>query len=240
MRSMLEQVTSWGTGTRANIPNYETFGKTGTTNDWTDAWFVGGVPGLVVVVYVGNDNYKPLGGRSTGAVAALPVWKEFVSYAVTKMNLPSTFSIPDDAEVESVRVCKTTGFIAAEGCPATTLLLPQGHAPSSACPWHGGSLSAARADDNAPQLLLAPIDDEAAANKYVLKLGGESSPLHDEASGLPASPEEPAPIPQKKAPDKEPVKLPSASATPYKNDPSQQTDMEAKYQELLKKYKIIE
>lgn len=240
MRSMLEQVTSWGTGTRASIPNYETFGKTGTTNDWTDAWFVGGVPGLVVVVYIGNDNHKPLGGRSTGAVAALPVWKEFVSYAVTKMNLPATFSIPGDAEVESVRVCKTTGFIAAEGCPATTLLLPQGHAPSSVCPWHGGSLSAARADDNAPQLLLAPIDDEAAANKYVLKLGGESSPLQDEASGQPGSPEEPAPIPQKKASDKEPVKLPSASATPYKKDPSQQTDMEAKYQELLKKYNIIE
>lgn len=236
LRSMLEQVTGWGTGARAKIPNYETFGKTGTTNDWTDAWFVGGVPGLVVVVYIGNDNHKPLGGRSTGAVAALPVWKEFVSYAVTKMNLPSFFSIPGDAEVEAVRVCKTTGFIAAEGCPATTLLMAQGRAPTSVCPWHGGSLSAARADDNAPQLLLAPIDDEATSNKYAMKLAGEDHTQPQDNSGQTDS----APIPQKKAAEKEPVKLPSSSSDPYKKDPSQQTDMEAKYQELLRKYNIIE
>ncbi|WP_455759932.1 hypothetical protein [Cloacibacillus evryensis] len=48
------------------------------------------------------------------------------------------------------------------------------------------------------------------------------------------------PIPQKKTSEKEPVKLPSASSDPYKKDPSQHTDMEAKYQELLKKYNIIE
>lgn len=240
MRSMLEQVTSWGMGTRAKIPNYETFGKTGTTNDWTDAWFVGGVPGLVVVVYIGNDNHKPLGGRSTGAVAALPVWKEFVSYAVTKMNLPAAFSIPGDAEVEAVRVCKATGFIAAEGCPATTLLLPQGHAPTAVCPWHGGSLAAARADDNAPQLLLAPIDDETTSNKYAMRLGGEEQARQPNETETAAGQDEPTPIPQKKTSEKEPVKLPSASSDPYKKDPSQHTDMEAKYQELLKKYNIIE
>ncbi|NLV82582.1 MAG: PBP1A family penicillin-binding protein, partial [Synergistaceae bacterium] len=108
-RSLLEQVTTWGTGANANIPGYETFGKTGTTNDWTDAWFIGGVPGLVVVVYVGNDNHKPLGGKKTGSIAALPVWKSFVSYAVKELKLPTTFTLPPDAGVESVRVCKKTG-----------------------------------------------------------------------------------------------------------------------------------
>ncbi|MDR1965706.1 MAG: PBP1A family penicillin-binding protein, partial [Synergistaceae bacterium] len=51
VRSMLMQAVSWGTGTRANLAKegYQTFGKTGTTNDWTDVWFVGGTPGLVTV-----------------------------------------------------------------------------------------------------------------------------------------------------------------------------------------------
>ena len=62
-RSMLEQVAVWGTGAKARIDGHQTFGKTGTTNDWTDAWFAGGIPGLVVVVYVGNDDHTPLAAR---------------------------------------------------------------------------------------------------------------------------------------------------------------------------------
>ncbi len=48
-RSMLEQVAVWGSGAKARIDGHQTFGKTGTTNDWTDAWFAGGIPGLVAV-----------------------------------------------------------------------------------------------------------------------------------------------------------------------------------------------
>ena len=252
MRSMLEQVTGWGTGAKAKMADYETFGKTGTTNDWTDAWFAGGVPGLVVVVYVGNDNHKPLGGRSTGTVAALPVWKAFVSYAVTKMNLPNNFTVPDDAEVEAVSVCKKTGFLAAPGCPATTLLLPAGRAPTATCPLHGGSLTAAKADENAPQFLLAPVDDENSSARYAMRLHPAASDSGENAGAsvsgdagenlpAPATNDEPVPVPQKKTAEKQPTKLPSSTpVNPYKKDHSQQTEMEAKYQELLKKYKIVE
>lgn len=247
MRSMLEQVTGWGTGSRAKLPSYETFGKTGTTNDWTDAWFAGGIPGLVVVVYVGNDNHKPLGGRATGTIAALPVWREFVDYAVTKLNLPSTFSIPDDAEVEAVSVCKKTGFLAAQGCPSTTLLLPVGHAPTAACPFHGGALSAAKSDENAPQFLLAPIDDDMTSRRYAMRAEGEGDAAAPTASSdtgetvAPGAPSEEIPVQQKKPTPKEQVKLPSSTpSAPYKNDHSQQSEMDKKYDELLKKYKIIE
>lgn len=241
MRSMLQQVTSWGTGARAKIAGHETFGKTGTTNEWTDAWFVGGVPGLVVVVYVGNDDHKPLGGRSTGAAAALPVWKSFVEYAVNTLALPSTFSIPSDAEVEAVRVCRATGFLAAPGCEAADLLLPLGHAPSSLCPWHGGTLAEALADANAPVLLLAPIDEETDVNRYALHLGG--APAAQPQPGAAETPAEPAPpvTPTQKPKKPEPSKVPSATEKkPYeKRKYETQDEVDKRYQELLKQYGII-
>lgn len=233
-RSMLEQVAIWGTGAKARIEGHQTFGKTGTTNEWTDAWFAGGIPGLVVVVYVGNDDHTPLGGKTTGTIAAVPVWKEFVSFAVTKLQLPAAFILPPDAGVESVRVCKKTGFLAAPGCPATDILLPAGHAPSSQCPWHGGSLSAARADDNAPQLVLAPIDDEMTHYNYAMKaLPRQEDPVAE-------SPMADTPVIIKKTKDTEHAKTPDKKTDPYKKDPSEPVDMEAKYQELLKRYKITE
>lgn len=235
-RSMLEQVAIWGTGAKARIDGHQTFGKTGTTNDWTDAWFAGGIPGLVVVVYVGNDDHTPLGGKTTGTIAAVPVWKEFVSFAVTKLQLPAAFILPPDAGVESVRVCKKTGFLAAPGCPATDILLPAGHAPSSQCPWHGGSLSAARADDNAPQLVLAPIDDEMTHYNYAMKgLPRQEDPVAEAPIPIPDTP-----VVIKKTKDTEHAKTPDKKTDPYKKDPSEPVDMEAKYQELLKRYNITE
>ncbi|MDY9920241.1 MAG: PBP1A family penicillin-binding protein [Synergistota bacterium] len=235
-RSMLEQVAMWGTGAKARIDGYQTFGKTGTTNDWTDAWFAGGIPGLVVVVYVGNDDHTPLGGKTTGTIAAVPVWKEFVSFAVKKLKLPTAFVVPPDAAVESVRVCKKTGFLAASGCPATNILLPAGNAPSSQCPWHGGSLSAARADNSAPQLILAPIDDEMTHYRYAMKMAPQKE-AHEEE---PLLQEPDVPVPIKKTIDTEHAKVPDINPDPYKKDSNEAKEMEAKYQELLKRYNITE
>ncbi len=258
MRSMLQQVTAWGTGANAKISGHETFGKTGTTNEWTDAWFVGGVPGLVVVVYVGNDDYKPLGKRSTGAAAALPVWKAFVEYAAKTMALPASFAIPSDAEVEAVRVCRATGFLAAPGCEAADLLLPQGHAPSSLCPWHGGAAAEALADANAPVLLLAPIDEETDVNLYAMHLGGAptTAPQSDSsaadappqqqgtpAADVPPQPQAASPVtPTQKTKEREPAKVPSAAEEkqPYKKRTYEtQDEVEKRYQELLKQYGLI-
>ena len=54
------------------------FGKTGTTNDCTDAWFIGFDDHLAVGVWVGRDNHKPIGKKETGARAALPIWIQFM------------------------------------------------------------------------------------------------------------------------------------------------------------------
>ena len=166
MRSLLEQVMRWGTGANMNISGYQCFGKTGTTNNWTRAWFVGGAPKIVTAIYTGNDNNTSMGGHATGTSAAGPVWRAFMSYAVKQLKTPPSFTLPSDAAVEEVRVCKQTGFIASSGCRATTILLPAGSAPSAYCPWHGGSSAAAKSDSNAPQLLLASVDDESTRYKY--------------------------------------------------------------------------
>lgn len=231
MRSMLMQVASWGTGARANMKDYETFGKTGTTNDWTDAWFVGGIPGLVVVVYVGNDDHTPLGGKQTGTIAAVPVWKEFMDFAVKKLNLSKTFGIPSDASVESIRICRHTGFLAAPGCTAASILVPVGQAPSSLCPWHGGTLADAQADGNAPQLLLAPIDDEMTRMEYALApVHPVEDPAYTQDDGLI--------ITTQKREEKEPAKVPQSSSDPYKGVSEGKDDYEARFQDLLKQYNI--
>ena len=70
-------------------------GKTGTTNENTDAWFIGFTSNLVVGVYVGMDNPKPLGKYETGSKAALPIFENFVKKAVKKSNA-RPFKVPSD------------------------------------------------------------------------------------------------------------------------------------------------
>jgi penicillin-binding protein 1A len=75
MTSMLEDVVQHGTGVRARPLNRPSAGKTGTTNDFTDAWYIGFTPSLTAGVWVGNDDKAiSLGKKETGAMAALPVW----------------------------------------------------------------------------------------------------------------------------------------------------------------------
>ena len=84
MTSILEGVVQRGTGKQLKDLNLNLAGKTGTTNENTDTWFIGFTSNLVVGVYVGEDDPKPLGKFETGARTALPVFKEFVSEAIKK------------------------------------------------------------------------------------------------------------------------------------------------------------
>ncbi len=79
MTAMLEDVVQFGTAMRARDLKRPVAGKTGTTSDFTDAWFLGFTPSLTAGVWVGNDdNSVPLGNKETGARAALPIWLEFM------------------------------------------------------------------------------------------------------------------------------------------------------------------
>jgi len=82
MTWMLREVVLHGTGIAASSMKYPLAGKTGTTNDFTDAWFVGFSPSMTTGVWIGFDEKKSLGAKETGARAALPVWIDFMKVAL--------------------------------------------------------------------------------------------------------------------------------------------------------------
>ncbi|WAC73266.1 penicillin-binding protein 1A [Roseateles sp. SL47] len=84
MDSLLQEVARSGTAarTQATLKRPDLYGKTGTTNDSMDAWFAGFQPDLVSVVWIGYDQPRKLGDRETGGGLALPVWIEFMQYAL--------------------------------------------------------------------------------------------------------------------------------------------------------------
>ena len=78
MRIALDAVIQEGTARKAREIGRPVYGKTGTTNDYTDAWFIGFDDSLAVGVWVGRDDHTPIGPGETGARAALPIWIEFM------------------------------------------------------------------------------------------------------------------------------------------------------------------
>jgi len=82
MTSMLREVVLHGTAVAAAKMPYPLAGKTGTTNDFTDAWFVGFSPSLTCGVWIGYDEKQSLGEKETGSRAALPIWMQFMNVAL--------------------------------------------------------------------------------------------------------------------------------------------------------------
>lgn len=142
MTSMLASVVENGTAasTRALGLSVPAAGKTGTTDDYTDAWFVGYVPNLVTGVWVGFDRKQKIGPGMTGAAAALPIWVDVMA-AATKGKAPQEFPMPSG--VVSVLICTQTGLLANPACPETELeLFHEGVQPSSFCNVHMGDTPA--------------------------------------------------------------------------------------------------
>jgi penicillin-binding protein 1A len=101
--SMLEDVVQHGTGFAASSLKYPLAGKTGTTNDFTDAWFVGFSPTTTCGVWVGYDEKKTLGNKETGARAALPIWMSFMKVALAGKD-PGQFQPPPELSASPVAV----------------------------------------------------------------------------------------------------------------------------------------
>jgi penicillin-binding protein 1B len=130
MRSVLNEGT--GAGARANGFTADAAGKSGTTNDLRDAWFVGFTPELLTVVWVGLDDNQPLG--MSGAQAALPIWTSFMKNAVAG-RAGSTFDAPQG--VTFIEIDRDTGRIATPICPRlTTEAFLSGTEPMAACELH--------------------------------------------------------------------------------------------------------
>ena len=131
--NMMKGVIERGTGWNAKIGR-PAAGKTGTTNDFVDAWFIGFTPELVTAVYIGNDDRKPLGNKMTGGVVAAPIWAKFMKNAL-KNNEKKDFSQPN--KITKISVCKESGLLPTDSCPEIlTVTFIKGTEPTSYCTIH--------------------------------------------------------------------------------------------------------
>jgi 1A family penicillin-binding protein len=115
MSSMLADVINRGTATRARTEGFRlpAAGKTGTTDDYGDAWFVGYTPSLVAGVWFGYDEKKPIMNKGFAGTVAVPAWARFMMKA-TKGSKPEWFDMP--ADVERIAVCRKSGKRATAAC----------------------------------------------------------------------------------------------------------------------------
>ncbi len=109
MTSLLQSVIEKGTGVKAKALGRPAAGKTGTTNEMNDAWFIGYVPGLAAGAWVGYDEQKQLGKGETGAMAALPIWLKFMKEATAGTPVRN-FQVPEG--VEFAKIDPDTGLLA--------------------------------------------------------------------------------------------------------------------------------
>ena len=125
--NMLEAVINEGTGRKARVLRGPLAGKTGTTNNYHDALFVGYSPGIAAGVWVGLDPGGTMGDKETGSRAALPVWMDFMAEAL--VDEPQRyFDLPDN--VVKLRLNPDSGKRAAEGTKSTvTALFKKGTEP---------------------------------------------------------------------------------------------------------------
>ena len=134
MTNLLRGVVQRGTAASANKLGWPLGGKTGTTDDYGDAWFIGFDPDITVGVWVGHDERKPIGHNETGGVAALPIWIEFMrAYLETRdPKSPPDFTPPGN--IVFVPVNAASGAVAEEGATAINEAFISGTQPGTAFP----------------------------------------------------------------------------------------------------------
>jgi penicillin-binding protein 1A len=143
----LEDVLTRGTGTAVRDSGFRApaAGKTGTTNDGADTWFVGFTPEIVAAVWMGFDKQRPIMAKATGGRLAAPVWARLMSRIYAGRKPPGPWPMP--AGVVEGMVDPQTGLLLASGCApwsgvATKELFVQGSVPVSVCPSQGPIMTA--------------------------------------------------------------------------------------------------
>ncbi|MBP7635156.1 penicillin-binding protein 1A [Candidatus Ozemobacteraceae bacterium] len=135
---MLRSAVEKGTGKRAMVAGHAVAGKTGTTNDYVDAWFNGFTPELVAIVQFGYDMPKTLGAKKAGGTVAAPIWHDFMD-KVLKDYPKSDFPVPDGGV--RLRICMTSGKPASPACPKAVVngqVYPIEAVPKNECHIHSG------------------------------------------------------------------------------------------------------
>jgi penicillin-binding protein 1A len=138
---MLEDVVDRGTASPARSlygVRFPAGGKTGTTDDFKDAWFVGFTSSTVVGVWVGEDQPATIGREGYGARYALPIWSEFIKTAARRRGAKE-FAPPEGMREE--QLCRVSYLKPVEGCPVYTEYFKEGDdVPTRLCPIHQGSV----------------------------------------------------------------------------------------------------
>jgi penicillin-binding protein 1A len=149
MSNILRGVINSGTGIAAKGIGTAIAGKTGTTNSYVDAWFIGFSPGVVTGVWVGMDNNLTMGFGETGARSALPVWRDFMQLAIKKYG-DDEFNQPEG--IVNVSINSKTGKIARPGDKLTMV-------ESFALGTEPGSTSAIQETDESNPSIIIDDDD---------------------------------------------------------------------------------
>jgi penicillin-binding protein 1A len=134
MTSLLRGVVQRGTAGSANQLGWPLGGKTGTTDDYGDAWFIGFDPDITVGVWVGHDERKPIGHNETGAVAALPIWIEFMRAYIETRDAKNPPEFVPPGNIVFVPVNASSGEAAGEGEPGINEAFISGTQPGAAIP----------------------------------------------------------------------------------------------------------
>ena len=153
LSSMLSDVINYGTAWKARHAGFQlpAAGKTGTTNDYLDAWFVGYTPKLVAGVWIGFDQPRTIVSGGYAGDVAVPLWGRFMK-AATKGDRPEWFTPPRG--LIGVAVCRVSGLLPANGCTDVEVVsnsgevshrsmvitdyFARGKSPASQCPLHPG------------------------------------------------------------------------------------------------------
>jgi penicillin-binding protein 1A len=141
MTNLLRGVVQRGTAGAAASLDWPLAGKTGTVDDFTDAWFIGFDPNITVGVWVGYDEKKPIGNGETGAQAALPIWMEFMKAYIDKRadrKMPPQFEPPGNIVFVTLDSGITEAFI------------------NGTQPGAGGGVSEASSTEDTPPPVVAP------------------------------------------------------------------------------------
>jgi penicillin-binding protein 1A len=140
MVSMLQDVIDRGTGAAARSwgVQFPVAGKTGTTNEFKDAWFVGFSSSIVVGVWVGYDQPQTIGRDAYGSRYALPIWADFMRRAARR-RAPRAFAVPSGLTEEPL--CRVSYLRPVEGCPTYSEYFKDGDdIPGRLCTIHQGTV----------------------------------------------------------------------------------------------------
>jgi 1A family penicillin-binding protein len=223
MATMLADVIDSGTGNRARAVGFKSpaAGKTGTTNEFVDAWFVGFTPKIVTGVWLGFDQPRPIVKNGFAGLLAVPMWARFMKVA-TRNDVPGWFDPP--ANVVPVEVCRLSGNLPGAGCRNAPSISPtgvityksmvytdyfiQGRHPQQTCVIHAAesvpypepSFAEAALDDLGETLGVDAVDGASipVSSAMTPMFAPQAPPRH--LPDLPPAPPEPQPEPSPQGP----------------------------------------